>query len=101
MPSSGKWHHVALFRTDILEEGIASIIKMERIIEVRAFSHSVAQLLVTANIVPSSLILSTLMMEAVHSSETSVLTRVTSRHIPENGILHSHHHENLKSYMIC
>jgi hypothetical protein len=23
----------------------------------------------------------------------------TLRHIPEDGILHSHHHENLKSYM--
>jgi hypothetical protein len=40
--------------------------------------------------VPSSLILSTLMMEAILSTGTLVLTRVTRRHIPEEGLLHSH-----------
>jgi hypothetical protein len=33
------------------------------------------------------------------SSETSVHTRSTLRHIPEDGILHNHHRENLKSYI--
>jgi hypothetical protein len=34
------------------------------------------------------------MMEAIHFSETSVLTRATGRHIPEDGILR----KSLKSY---
>jgi hypothetical protein len=43
-------------------------------------------------------ILFTLMMKAVDASETSVPTRSTRRHIPEDGILSSHPRDNLKSY---
>jgi hypothetical protein len=39
------------------------------------------------------------MIEAPSSSETSVLTRATRRNFPEEGILHSHRRENLKSYI--
>jgi hypothetical protein len=44
---------------------------------------------------PSSLILVTLMMEALGSSETSVPTRETWHDVPEDGVLHSHQCENL------
>jgi hypothetical protein len=61
------------------------------------YTRSVRQLLVTANVIPSSLIHVTLIMEALCSSEMSVLIRTAWCNIPEYGILHSHH-ENLKSY---
>jgi hypothetical protein len=47
----------------------------------------VLQFLVTAKVVPGPLILVTLMMEAVRSSEISVLTRAIYHTIPEDGIL--------------
>jgi hypothetical protein len=64
--SSGMLRRVALVRTDVSEKRIASIM-------------SVLQLLVTDNVVPSSPILVTLKMEAIRSSEMSVLTRATLR----------------------
>jgi hypothetical protein len=39
-------------------------------------------------------------MEAILSSETWFHTRVTRRNIPEDGILHSHRSENLKSHRV-
>jgi hypothetical protein len=73
-------HHVALVRTDVSEELSASIIRVTRISELGTLAVtsnqrmlcSLHRLLVTANI-PSSSILVTLMMEALSSSETSVL----------------------------
>jgi hypothetical protein len=89
MVSSGMLRHVALVRTDVSEELSASIIRVT----------SVHLLLVTAN-VHSSSILVALTIEALSSSETSVLTRATWRNIPEDTNLHSHRRENLKSYTI-
>jgi hypothetical protein len=37
-------------------------------------------------------------MEAIRSSETSVLIRATRRHLPEDDNHHSHRRGNLKSY---
>jgi hypothetical protein len=47
----------------------------------------VRRLLVTASVVPSKLILLTLMMEELISSETSVLTTANGGNIQENAIL--------------
>jgi hypothetical protein len=54
------------------------------------------QLLVTAKVVPSSLILFILMMVKMRFFEASLLTKASRRPIPEDGILSSHCRENLK-----
>jgi hypothetical protein len=89
MPSSGMLRHVDREGTDVSEELSASVIRATRIGE-RGTTLAVTivrLLLVTANVVPSSPILVTLMMEALSPSETSVLTRNTRRKIPEDDIL--------------
>jgi hypothetical protein len=50
------------------------------------FTRSVVRLLVTAKVVLQLPILFIMMMEAISSSETSVLPRATRRNIQEDGI---------------
>jgi hypothetical protein len=56
---------VAIARRDLSEEHVASAIRVERIRE----------WLVTANVVPNSMILLTLIVEVIRSFETSVLSK--------------------------
>jgi hypothetical protein len=65
----------------------------------KVFLRSVRRLLVKANVVTSSPILVILIMEALRSSETAVLTKAAQRNTLEDAILHSHRRENLKSYI--
>jgi hypothetical protein len=95
MPSSGMLRSVAVVRIDVSEERITSITR------VTVIPRCVLRLLVTVNGVPTSLILVTLMMEALHSSETSVLTKATRRNIPDDGILHLHVAFGIYDYVYC
>jgi hypothetical protein len=71
MPSFGMLRRVAPVKSDVSEELSASIIRVARSGELGTFSVSnVRWLLVTANIVSSSTILVTLMMEVLSFSET-------------------------------
>jgi hypothetical protein len=95
MPSSGIWRRVAVVKTDVSEGSITFIISLNRISQL----ESTLAVTITADALPSSLIPSCLKMEVILSYETSVLTRTTRRHIPDEDNLHSHCRENLKSYI--
>jgi hypothetical protein len=84
---------VALVRTYVSEELITPLIKVTRIVElgIILFLRNVLHSVVIANAVLSSPILITLLMEAIVSSETSVLTRGTRRNGQADDILHIHH----------
>jgi hypothetical protein len=97
------WRLVPLVRTDFSEERTTSI-NVARMGELGTtlavtgnwstllysvvFFRSLFPLVVTANVVPSSQILVTLMTEAIRYSETLILIRATRHHISEDGILH-------------
>jgi hypothetical protein len=92
MTFSGMLRRVELVRTDVSEECSVSIIRVTRIGEL-------GTTLAVARNRSSSLILLILMMEALCSSETSVLTSVTRRNIQEHSVLYGHRHEKMKSYI--
>jgi hypothetical protein len=75
MASSGMLHRVTLVRTDVSEELSTTIIRVTRFGEL-------GTLAVTSN-----------------RRTLQRNTRATRRNIPEDAILHSHHRENLKSYI--
>jgi hypothetical protein len=67
---------VAVVRTNVSAERIVSTIRLTIIGELVIANVSRLQILVT------------LMMEAIRTSEMSVLTRAIQHHIPEDDILH-------------
>jgi hypothetical protein len=92
MASSGMLRSVALLITEVSEEIRASNFRLTRIGELGTTLN------VTSN--RRTQRRNILMKEALRSSETPVLIRATRRNIREDAILHSHHRENLKSYII-
>jgi hypothetical protein len=86
MPFYRKRNRMILASADVSEECMAPIIRVKRINKpgtLAATSYSV----ITGSVAPSSLILSALIMEALSSSETSVLIRSKRYHISDYGIL--------------
>jgi hypothetical protein len=74
---------VVLVHNDVSEKHIASVISVTRIDELGL------TLAISSN-------RRILMMEAIHSSEISVPTRVTRHNIPQDDIAHSHRRESLR-----
>jgi hypothetical protein len=81
MPSSGMLRRVAFVKTEVSEELSASIIRLTTIGELGT------KLSLYTN------------RRTLRRNTMSLLTRATRRNIQEDGILHSHRRENLKSYI--
>jgi hypothetical protein len=102
---------VDLVRTYVPEECGTSIITVTRTDELETTliitsnrTPCLHRLLVTANVVPSSLIIVTLMMEELRFSEISALKRAARHNISEDGILLNVRvlcHQNYKSDSVC
>jgi hypothetical protein len=100
---------MSVVRTDASEEHVASIFRVEQISELGTLAISSKlkhtarnagfNLLVTANVVPSTPIPSNLKMDSILYFGTSFLRRPTRRNAPEDDILHSDSRGNLKSYI--
>jgi hypothetical protein len=76
---------VALVRTDFSEERVVSIIRVARIgVLGTTIEITNNRSILRRNRSP---ILVTLVLEVIRSSETSVRTKATSRHVPEDGFL--------------
>jgi hypothetical protein len=73
---------------------VTKIGELKKYYAVVVFLQCVRRLLVAANVVPSSPIFVTLMMDAVLSSERMALTRATRRNIQEYGL-----HQNFFWYL--
>jgi hypothetical protein len=71
MSSSGRWGRMVLVRVNVSEERIVPIFRVKII-----------------NELGNMLMILTLKIEAVRSSETSLLTRARQCHIAEDDILH-------------
>jgi hypothetical protein len=75
MLSSGTWRSAALVKTDVSEENVTSIIRVEKSSELGTmFARTSSWSMLWRN------------------------ARANGHHISEDGILHSDHYENLKSY---
>jgi hypothetical protein len=93
------WCRVDLVWTDVWEESIAYIFMVEKSASEEP-TWIGSSLQPPARPGPSLEDFSTLKVEKVRSSETSVHTRSTRHHNPEDGILHSNRREHLKLYKV-
>jgi hypothetical protein len=76
------WYNLALVSTDVSEEVIASITRVKRISELGTMLAVTSNRSTLRSSIVISLIIFNLMMEAIHSSKTSVLTTAKQYHIP-------------------